>query len=266
MKRINRKQGVSSSSQTTGFCRRPWLIALLLGGWFAGSAQATLTFTFSGSSSKNVPVSFAAGLSIAGDTLTVQLFNNSPTNSLNPDDTLSSFYFDIIDGLGARPTLTYVAGIGDVYQTHRSQPDQLVAPGDDLMATQPKDRTWQFRMMDDAQFPYLGFGIGTVGNGLLSPNNFNGNVVGSIDFAIYREEIITQSLHNRPLVRNTATFIFSGVAGFSEADIRRAAGFGLGTGPDGFQPVHMPEPGSAALWLLGGLATFMWRQRQRLLR
>jgi len=60
-------------------------------------------------------VSFDALFDITGDTLTLTLTNTSSTASLNPDDTLSSFYFDIMNGSNVRPDLVYVSATGSVY-------------------------------------------------------------------------------------------------------------------------------------------------------
>ncbi len=193
-------------------------------------AYAGVMFNSTGTSSNGDPVSFKAELTISGDQLTVQLWNNSG-ESINKDDLLSSFYFDIAKSGGFRPTLTYSSASGDVYRTDKSAPDTLQTAGMNLVATNPGDDTWQFRTMDPTKTPALGFGIGTAGNSSLSPNNFDGNIVGGIDYGIYASDATDQSLNNLLLVKDTATFTFTGVSGFAEADIKSVAAFRIGHDP-----------------------------------
>ncbi len=110
---------------------------------------------------------------------------------------------------------------------------------------------WQFKDFDAAFSPFLGFGIGTVGNSSLFPNGFDGNIVDGVDFSIYTGEITTQPLVNPDhLVKDTATFTFTGLTGFTEADIADEFAFGLGTAPDS---LLIPEPATLCLLGLGGL-------------
>ena len=216
---------------------------VLLAGLFGSlpaTTHATDTFTWSGTSSIGTPVSFEADLTISGNTLTLQLFNNSPTNSLGANDALGSFYFDIVGPGNTRPTLTYSSAVGDVYLGSKKNPDVLQAANANLKAVNAGDDTWQFKTMSTASGPFLGFGIGTVGNSNLSSNNFMGNIVGGFDYSIYRNDVITQNLNGTLLVKNKATFAFSGLTGFTEADIAPTVAFGLGTAPDSLHVV--PEP------------------------
>ncbi|MCK4886845.1 MAG: hypothetical protein KAS96_05610, partial [Planctomycetes bacterium] len=87
---------------------------------------------------------------------------------------------------------------------------------------------------------------------------FNGNVVDGVNFAIYKGEITTQPLVNPDcLVKDTATFIFTGLTGFTERDIVNRFTFGLGTAPDS---LLVPELATICLLGLGGLA--MLRRRK----
>jgi hypothetical protein len=230
-------------------------LASLIGafGLIAAAAHASVIFTYSGTSSIGTPVSFEADLTISGNTLTVQLFNNSPTNSLGPNDVLGSFYFDIVGAGNTRPTLTYSTAVGDVYFGSKNNPDTLQTANANLKALIANDDTWQFKKMNVALSPFLGFGIGTVGNNNLSPNNFNGNIVDGFDYSIYRDDVITQNLNATRLVKNTATFTFTGVSGFTEADIAHTVAFGLGTTPDSLKTgtIIIPEPSSVTLAVAG---------------
>ena len=227
-------------------------------GFSAQSAHATVVFTASGTSAKGVDVTFGAQLTISDDILTVILTNDSPVDSLNPDDVLGSFYFDILNGSGIRPTLTYSSAIGDTYKGVKNGADILLEAGVDLQAFVVNDDSWQFKNFDAAFNPFLGFGIGTVGNSNLSPNGFNGNVVDGVDFAIYKGDITTQSLVNPDqLVKDIAIFTFTGLTGFMEADIEPSFAFGLGTAPDS---LLIPEPATICLLGLGALALLRKRR------
>lgn len=104
----------------------------------ARPALGTVILTESGTSSAGVPVSFEADLTIAGNTLTLALINTSPVSSLNPADTLGSFYFDIVNGSNVRPTLTYASASGDVYLGDKDNPDSLQTAGANLRASLPE--------------------------------------------------------------------------------------------------------------------------------
>jgi hypothetical protein len=54
-------------------------------------------------------------------------------------------------------------------------------------------------------------------------------------------------LKNKYLVKNTATFTFTGLTGYTEANIVDKVVFGLGTSPDSTLTVSVPEPGGCAL-------------------
>ena len=223
------------------------------------AAHATVTFNKRGTSAKGVDIEFEAQLTILGDALTIELINNS-LQSLNPDDLLSSFYFDIVSG-GVRPTLAYVSGSGDVYLDNGST-EALVQAGADLVATAAFDGTWQFVDFGAEMLPPTinnvtgGFGLGTVGNGAVD-NNFNGSVVGTVDYSIYAPPIDTANLNNVELVRDSAIFTFSGVSGYTEADIVDLYAFGLGTAPDS---LLIPEPATMALLGMGSLLLIRKKQ------
>jgi hypothetical protein len=225
-------------------------------------ARGDVVFIGSGTSSAGRPVEFKAKLLISGSNLTVTLENTSPTNSVEGADVLSSFYFDIWNGT-SRPTLNYTSATGFVYQVRNGTNDlefkytpqtftQVSGIASNLKAVNNGDASWQFRTLDSAFHPGLGFGLGTVGNSNLSPNGFTPAIVGPpgntfLNFAIYKGGDIDPSgvLNNRYLVKNKATFTFSGVAGFTEANIGSTAVFGLGTGPDSV--IIVPEPATITL-------------------
>ena len=187
--------------------------AVIAAGFGAGTARGSMILMASGQSSAGVPVSFEAHLTISGNTLTVDLVNTSAVHSQNPSDTLGSFYFDILNGANVRPTLTYVSAIGDVWQTNKNPPDTLQTAGANLKAVAAGNNTWQFKKMNAALNPFQGFGVGTVGNSNLSPNNFMGNIVGNLDYSIYAGDVTTNNLNGKLLVKDRVTFTVTGVSG-----------------------------------------------------
>ena len=254
------------------------ILALIL---MPAASEATVNFTFEGISNKGVNVRVTADLTISGDDLTIVLTNDSQNHSGggaisdNPDDLLTSFYFDIFDG-NSRPTLSYDSATGDLFTVLNNAAD-IDEIDIDLRAFNNFDNTWQYKDTFSTGCPGptcwagpiqfgadpLHMGVGTVGNNSLAPNGFNGNIVDAIDFGIYTGADVESASLDGPgvlLIKDSATFNFTGVSGFTEADIANEALFGFGTQPDstGF----VPEPGTGLL--LGfGLMAIGLRQKQR---
>ena len=243
------------------------LIAVLSLSLVPTKSEATLIHTWTGTlPSTSVEVSVQAEFTISGDLLTVVLSNNSTglvpaSSTLNPADLLTSLYFDI-ENDGDRPTLTYEGATGDVYLGAQNTADTLVDAGADLIALDPDDGTWQFKsgLALPVGGDVLTFGIGTAGNSDLHPNGFNGNIVGGFDYGIYAGDISTHNLDGTLLVSQTATYLFKGLSGFTEADIAELVVFGFGTQPE--LTVTAPEPGTFAMVGLGLLA-MNWVGRRR---
>lgn len=246
-------------------------------------ARGSIMFPGSGTSALGHPVSFKSTLTLSGSVLTVELENTSPFDTTDAADTLSSFYFDIKSGTN-RPLLSYVSGTGFTYLVRsgttdepvyynpfNSPPAQFVSgTQSNLKAVNDNDMTWQFRSMDSGSGPFLGFGIGTVGNSAFSPNGFTPSIVGPpgnamINFAIYKGGDINPNgvLNYKYLVKNKATFTFSCVGNFTENDIVDKVVFGLGTGPDSTITVSLPEPAYAScLTAVGGVGWLLSRRKR----
>jgi hypothetical protein len=150
-----------------------------------------------------------------------------------------------------------------VYLTHKNAADELQAfttfranspdggtTGDGRMNySQGHADGWQFKTM--TSFDY---GIGTAGNSTLGSqgDSFDGNLVDGLDFAIItNDDVTTQNLAERYLVRETATFEFGLPTGssYSNADLGDQVAFGFGTAPDNF--VVTPLPGAVLLGFMG---------------
>ena len=254
------------------------------------TASAGVVFSGSGMSAAGNPIAAMAELSIAGDVLTVRLQNLSPVPSSAAADILSSFAFDVV-ATGGRPTLGYESGLGLVWQVRRDAADvpinytPPVLPGgpgsyvpatggtahvpSDLAATKKGDRTWQFRPFAAGLPPLLGFGIGTVGNSGFDPNGFDPAVVGPpgnglIAFGISTAGDIEPAgspMQDQYLVRSEAVFRFSGLKGFTEADIGPDVVFGFGTGPDSV--ISLPDPPGWRILGSGLAAAALLRVRRR---
>ncbi len=222
--------------------------------------QATIIQHVEGVSVTGDSVILESQLTISGDILTVRLSNFSMTASNSPDDLLSSYYFDIYNSIGQRPELVLLSATGDVYLTNQTSADTLQTADADLKAVDKKDYTWYFSTFNSAANPYLGFGVGTVGNSTMT-NNFPGNIVGGMDYSIYAGDVATQSLDDRLLVLNSITFTFSGLTGFTESDVLNSAAFGLGTAPESTL-MFIPEPSTLTI-LAGGILIFKIRKRKR---
>lgn len=243
----------------------PRIVALAVGfaiASLAGPAEGGLVFSVSGSAAGS-PVSFVATMTIAGGTLTIQLDNTSPVDTSAAAQVLTSFYFDILSGT-SRPSLNFTGGSGFLYLVRSGTADlpyfytpqtftQVGGIASDLRAVNNGDQSWQLRAMAAASPPNLGFGIGTVANATFTPNGFTPAIVGQgstmINFGIYRGADIepTGVLDGRYLVRDSATFTFTGVDGYSEANIVDKVVFGLGTMPDATFTVSLAEPETWAL-------------------
>jgi len=239
-------------------------------------AAATVVVLATGTSAGGRAVTFSASMTLDDDDLILRLANVSALASRSADEVLSSFYFDVTRN-GTRPPLSLVEAAGYVVRVRSCLPDvpeyytpQTYVSGSgrlsDLVARNPGDASWLGRAMTPQDPPFLGFGVGTVGNSRLSPNNFNPHVVGPpgkhmIDFAIATVGDLEPVgvLDGAHLVAGDAWFRFTGARGYAESDIVDLYAFGLGTGPDSLMTISMPEPAGFVLVALGSLLVAGWR-------
>lgn len=218
------------------------------------------------------------------DVLRLFLENTSgPTTA--PSQLLTSFYFNVLSGTitGSSAPLTYRNATGFVYEARVGGSDRAVkyvppinsgtavtyidppAPPvlSNLQAFGSRDDTWMFRsgLGLVASSPPLAFGVGTVGNSALTPNNFNGSIVGGRNFGIYRGDIETANLKDELLVRDSANFEFAGFTSFNLSQVSPHVVFGFGTNPETI--ISVPEPGTLSLAAFGLLAALLaprWRR------
>lgn len=233
--------------------------------FIAAIANGTIVQHLQGVSITGDAVDFSSYLTIANDTLTIQLFNNSSVTTNSPDDLLTSYFFEIKNSNGQRPTLNYISASGDVYQTNKNSADSLTQSNANLKAVNAGDNTWQYKALNSSYNPFADFGLSTVGNSIMTPNNFNGNITGNMDYSIYAGDIYTQNLNGKLLVKTKATFVFSGLTGFTEADIKPIFGFGMGTSPDkilAYTP-PVPEPATISFLVMGAIAVLRKRLNRK---
>lgn len=247
------------------------LIAVILAFCLLPAGAQAVGFTFESTTpSTSIDVRFTADLSITLDTLTLVLTNdslnhvNGASPSLNPNDLLTSFYFNVFNGVSS-PTLTYTGASGNVCLTSSGGADNcgIVDKEADLRAFVAGDNTWNFR--DDMALAFgadtLTFGVGSVGNNSFAPNGFNGSIVDGMDYGLYAGDVSTANLNNRLLTIGSITFTWSGATGFTDADISDEVVFGLGTQPDSFG--FIPEP-STGLLVGMGLVGMTWHRRRQM--
>lgn len=235
-----------------------YFFCVVMIGFSAKPAMANVIFT---GSVNNTSLSYQADLKISGGILTIELSNTSTPSQVRAE-CLSSFFFDIYNG-SSRPTLSLLSATGQIYYTDKDAPDVLQA--DTNLVGAGQNGKWAYQAEDPTKNPYYGFGISAVGNsGLPSPNNFFGNMVGGSDYSIYVGDVTTNSLKELYLVKDKATFTFSVLGNFTEANISSQVLFGLGTAPDALVVGNGPTPGPvptvptptaaiSGLALMGGL-------------
>lgn len=245
-------------------------------------ALATI-FTVSGTLSGTHPVSASATFVSSGSTLTLTLFNTSPTpTTIYPDQVLSSFYFDmLVDGTG-RVGLALTSGSGNVFKIigggTAAQPYLYVPPvsgtaftpgtgPSNLVASGIGYDTWYYKdTLNVSLPPNTAYGIGTVGNStVFGTNGFPAQYVDQIDFGIFSGNASDprgnlNNVNYPYFVSGSATFTFAADRDISSYEFTDPYVFGFGTGPDQYISI-VPEP--AGLALVGGGAVAWWGLARR---
>ena len=264
-------------------------IAACMTGLVLSSASAGTIFTVSGTLSGSYPASAEARFVCSGTTLTLTLHNTSTTAPTQyPAQVLTSFYFDLQVNGGIRPELTYVSGSGNVFKIigngGTAQPYVYTPPVtsgtafqsgtglSNLMASGTAYDTWYFRNDLNANLPPgTHFGIGTVGNSTLDPNNFNAQYVDQIDFGIFSGDLTNPQGNLKPgspglnypyLVKDEAVFMFYADQDIDAAQFLDPYVFGFGTNPDQTITI-VPEPGAIILAGFGGAGCLLILRRRR---
>jgi hypothetical protein len=217
--------------------------------------------------------------------LRLLLENTTSRTTMAPSELLTSVYFNVLSGTttGTPAPLTYKSASGNVFLAVSGSADRaalytpptppstkgsvsfspLPIPPSNLMAVNRGDDTWQFRNVFSlvTTVPPLKFGVGTVGNSSLNPNNFQGNIVGGFDFGIYTGDVETRNLDNTLLVKDSALFEFGGFGSFGLAQVSPHVVFGFGSSPDCI--ISVPEPSAFVIAALGIVACGVGILRRR---
>ena len=217
--------------------------------------------------------------------LRLLLENTSPSVTTSPSQLLTSIYFNVLTGTttGSPAPLSYQNATGYVYQAIVGGTDRAVkyVPPinsgtavtyvnpplppvlSNLQAFNANDDTWQFKsgLSLSASSPPLAFGVGTVGNNALTPNNFSGNIVNGRNFGIYRGDVESANLKDELLVKDSANFEFAGFSMFNLSQVTPHLVFGFGTNPECI--ISVPEPGTLSLAAFGLFAALITLRRRR---
>ncbi len=160
-----------------------------------------------------------------------------------------------MDDNGIRPTLSYSSAIGSLYKADKKR---ILLEEDTNLKASKKDGGWEFKKHNVAPDSFMSFGINANGNKKKGPKNAKAN------YAICTGDISKRSLAKLgAMVKDHATFTFTGLTGFTNADIQSSAAFGYGTAPDSFllsDSFINPEPASVCLLAVGG---FMLRRKRK---
>lgn len=208
-------------------------------------AQAAFTVTGSGTNAETGgPVAASATFAIAGDILTLVLTNTSPTPTPVRGDVLQGIAFDIA---GPNPTLS-LANVA------------LTAPGNDAIftgktasnASDPLNGSYTNAL---GSSPVAEFGVSSTGfdggfaAGTISRGN-GGTDYGIVSNGTFPNGGASNSFNSAfPLIQNSLTFTFTGIAGVDESRIAGVR-FLFGTDGSGIIPAQVqavPEPSSLAM-------------------
>lgn len=264
------------------------LLVLLL---LPGSVRAGTITTVSGTLSGTYPVSAEATFVTSGSSFTLTLRNTSPTpTTINPQQVLTGFFFDMPSSGTVPLSLTYVSGSGSVakligggtaaeHWLYDPPPPAGTGPAfsgplrgpmmSDIRTFTTDVDTWHFRSdLNTAAAPGTRFGISTVGNGSYTSgsNNFPETYVGQINFGIFNGDasdprgLLKNLIPDAYLVSGSAVFSFQANMDLENYQFVDPYVFAFGTSPD--QTITLlPEPAGWAM--AGGAAAVGWAVRRR---
>lgn len=233
------------------------------------SAQA-IQFTASGTGGSGASISASADFTINGNTLTILLANtaiadNTPGGNLDvPGNTLTGVFFDLTGNPNLTPVSATIAA-GSMWQGNQCS----IGPCDGTT----NDVGGEFRY-DAGAFPggadrgvaSAGY-IGGAANFPVAPNLDGQAAVNGINFGIISADpsfLPNGGLASVPLIKNSVTFVLTGVSGLTENDISKVSfQYGTSITEPRLPPSKTPEPGT--LLLLGGglAATTLIRKHTR---
>lgn len=224
--------------------KKSFLFAACAAGLAIGSlAQASVIFSGSGNNPEvNQIASGSAMFTISGDTLTLVLTNTTLPRTLAQGNAMTGVTFDVGNGSAVLTLTSTALTSGADYWTSKFATNNAAA----------LNGSWTNVL---GASPLAAYGVATTGfNG-----RFNGGSIalgnaapnyGIVAAGTFDGTNVAFGGSQFPFVQNSMTFTFTGVLGFTEAQIGNVS---LLFGTDGTGIVRVPAPGSLALVGLAGL-------------
>ena len=256
----------------------------VLGSAFSLNASAVpVTYIGSASGPGGVPVSATAIFDIAGNTLTITLQNTSPSNSGQdvPGSTLSGLFWDFTGDPVLTPVSATVAA-GSIFGTcNPANCAAITNVGGEFGYQATSFTGGADRGISSSGYLTTGlpgnignFNNGAAGTDLDNPDSLNGINFGIISAAAGYNP--NGGLANDPVIRDTVTFVLTGVNGLTNASISNVS-FQYGTALNelnvpgtvdggGGSTGNVPEPATAAMFGLGLLGLVAVRRQKRMNR
>ncbi|MBL8875904.1 MAG: PEP-CTERM sorting domain-containing protein [Phycisphaerae bacterium] len=224
--------------------KKSFAFAACAAGLAIGSfAQASVVFSGSGNNPEvNLMASGSAMFTISGNTLTLVLTNTTLPRTTAQGNALTGVTFDIGNGAAVLTLTSTALTSGADYWTSKTSTNNAAA----------LNGSWTNVL---GASPLAAYGVATTGfNG-----RFNGGSIalgnsapnyGIVAAGTFDGTNVAFGGSQFPFVQNSMTFTFTGVSGYTEAQINNVS---LLFGTDGTGIVRVPAPGSLALIGLGGL-------------
>lgn len=214
-------------------------------------AQASVIFSGSGNNPEvGANASGSAMFTISGNTLTLVLTNTTAPRTTAQGNAMTGVTFNFSSGSTVLSLTSTALTGGSTYWT--SKTTNVAAPS--------LAGSWTAAIVSNAQHQY---GVATTGfNGWFNGGSISlGNAApnyGIVAAGTFDGSNVSFGGSQYPFVQNSMTFTFTGVAGFTEAQITNVK---LLFGTDGTGVIEaVPTPGSLALIGLGGIACIRRRR------